>query len=128
MITATSEAGYGTVSSTSAASAEVAGMAALIRSRYPGLTPAQVSQALIQGARFGRPAGSKNGSGYGTADAQGALSAAAKIEAAGQPASSAPTCGLAATSRSARRRATPAGRGACVTPSSALAHCSCCSC
>ncbi len=37
-----------------AASAEVAGMAALIRARYPGLTPRQVSQALTEGARFGR--------------------------------------------------------------------------
>ncbi len=90
VITATSEAGYGTVNSTSAASAEVAGMAALIRSRYPGLTPAQVGHALIQGTRFGRPAGRSNGSGYGTADAQGALSAAAQIETAGQPASPAP--------------------------------------
>ena len=90
MITATSETTYGTVSSTSAASAEVAGMAALVRAQYPGLTPAQVGQALIGGARFGRPGGRTNGSGYGTADAQGALSAAARIEAAGLP-SGAPT-------------------------------------
>jgi hypothetical protein len=91
VITATSETTYGTVSSTSAASAEVAGIAALVRAQYPGLTPAQVSQALMGGARLGRPADRKNGSRYETADARGALSAAARIEAAGRPASAAPT-------------------------------------
>ncbi len=88
VITASYPTGYTTVGSTGAASAEVAGMAALIRARYPHLTPRQVSQALIDGARFGHAAGHKNGSGYGTADAQQALSAA-KIEAASLPASSA---------------------------------------
>jgi Subtilase family len=88
VITVSYPTGYTTVSSTGAASAEVAGMAALIRARYPHLTPRQVSQALIDGARFGHTAGHKNGSGYGTADAQQALSAA-KIEAASLPASSA---------------------------------------
>jgi Subtilase family len=96
IVTATSAAGYTTVSSTSAASAQVAGMAALVRARYPGLTPAQVGQALTQGARFGRPAGLKNGSGFGIADAQGALNAAAQIEAAGQQASRPPQTSSAA--------------------------------
>ncbi len=104
VITAGSATGYRTMSSTSAASAEVAGMAALIRARYPGLTPRQVGQALTEGARFGRPTGLKNGSGYGTADAQEALSAAAKIETASMPASPPPV--TAPRARAPRRRAT----------------------
>ncbi len=87
IITATPGTGYTLLASTSAASAEVAGMAALIRARYPGLTPRQVGQALTEGTRY-RPAGGRqNGSGYGTADAAGALTAAAKIQAATQPTS-----------------------------------------
>ncbi len=105
VITASSATGYGTMSSTSAASAEVAGMAALIRARYPGLTPRQVGQALTEGARFGRPTGLKNGSGYGTADAQEALSAAAKIETASMPASPPPPA-TAPRARAPRRRTT----------------------
>ncbi|HKB30922.1 MAG TPA: S8 family serine peptidase [Streptosporangiaceae bacterium] len=108
VITATSATGYATVSSTSAASAMVAGMAALIRARYPDLTPAQVGQALTAGSRFGRPAGRKNGSGYGTADAQGALTAAAQIETAIRPASPAPP----ATAPVARQAAAPHRRAA----------------
>jgi Subtilase family len=83
VVTASPLTGYAMVSSTSAASAAVAGMAALIRSRYPGLTPRQVTQALVEGTRF-RPVGGKNdGSGSGTADAAGALSAAAAMKPAG---------------------------------------------
>jgi hypothetical protein len=78
--------GYVTVSSTSAASATVAGMAALIRARYPRLTPQSVSKALIDGVRYHPVSGRKTGSGYGTADATGALGAAAKIVAAHAPA------------------------------------------
>jgi hypothetical protein len=70
---AANDGGYQTLSSTSAASAIVAGMAALIRSRYPTLDVAQVRQALISGTKFH---GSTAGSGNGTADAQLALAAA----------------------------------------------------
>jgi len=104
VITAGSATGYAAMNSTSAASAEVAGMAALIRARYPGLTPPQVGQALTEGSRFGRKTGLKNGSGYGTADAQEALNAAAKIETASMPASPPPT--TAPRARAPRRRAT----------------------
>ena len=80
VITASPPAGYAAASSTSAASAAVAGMAALIRSRYPRLSPRQVTQALTEGTRF-HPTGSKSvGSGSGTADAAGALSAAATMK------------------------------------------------
>jgi serine protease len=77
-MTAATPAGYATVSTTAAASAVVTGIAALIRSQYPQLTPAQVSQALTSSTVF-RRAGGLNGSGHGTADAEAALRAAAKI-------------------------------------------------
>ena len=82
IITATPGTGYTTVSSTSAASAVVAGMAALIRARYPGLTPRQVRHALTQGTLYQPVNGRTDGSGFGTADAALALSAAGRIQAA----------------------------------------------
>jgi hypothetical protein len=79
VIAATPPHGYAVMHSTSAASAIVAGIAALIRSQYPGLTPGQVAKALENGTRF-RPNGKTGvGSGYGTADAAGALTAAAAL-------------------------------------------------
>jgi serine protease len=76
---AATPAGYATVSTTAAASAVVTGIAALIRSQYPQLTPAQVSQALTSSTVFRRAGGLTDGSGHGTADAEAALLAAAKI-------------------------------------------------
>ena len=70
--------GYATVSSTSAASAVVTGIATLIKSRYPEFTPKQVTQALTSSTVF-RGAGAQNGSGHGTVDAAKALAAAATI-------------------------------------------------
>ena len=80
---------YTTIRSTSAASAMVAGIAALIRSRYPARTPAQVMAALTGSTAFHRQGGRPTGSGFGTADAAGALALAARIRpsAAGPPAS-----------------------------------------
>ncbi|MGE5290415.1 MAG: S8 family serine peptidase [Micromonosporaceae bacterium] len=83
LIAASPLAGYVTVSSTAGASAEVAGMAALIRSRYPGLSPQQVSMALTKGTRFRHAGGARAGSGSGTADAAQALSIAATLKPAG---------------------------------------------
>jgi hypothetical protein len=83
VVAAANDGGYQTLNSTSAASAIVAGMAALIRSRYPSLSAAQVRQALTSGTRFH---GSTAGSGSGTADAQLALAAAAAQVPAGKPA------------------------------------------
>ncbi len=75
--------GYAVMNSTSAASAIVAGMSALIKSQFPELTPAQVAQALKSGTVF-RPAGKTgDGSGAGTADAARALAAAATIAGSG---------------------------------------------
>jgi Subtilase family len=78
-MTAATPTGYATVSTTAAASAVVTGIAALIRSQYPQLTPAQVSQALTSSTVFRRTGGLTDGSGHGTADAEAALLAAAKI-------------------------------------------------
>jgi len=79
---ATLPTGYAMLHSTSAASAVVAGMVALIKAQFPNLTPAQVTTALTSSTVFRPKGGRLTGSGYGTADAQGALLAAAKINAA----------------------------------------------
>jgi subtilisin family serine protease len=83
--------GYGTISSTSAASGIVAGVAALVRSRYPKLTMTQVTRALM--ASTGRVSAEGGGSlppapagtGYGMVNATRALAAAAVISTASQP-------------------------------------------
>ena len=69
-------------SGTSPASAIVAGVAALIRSRYPRLSPVQVEQAMVSSASH-RPAGGYSPDvGFGEVDAPAALTAAAKLAAA----------------------------------------------
>jgi subtilisin family serine protease len=78
-MTAAIPGGYTTVSTTAAASAVVAGIVALIKSEYPELTPAQVTQALITSTSIRPPGGMSDGSGHGTADAAAALAAAASI-------------------------------------------------
>jgi len=68
-------------SGTSPASAIVAGVAALIRSRYPGLSPVQVEQAMVSSVSH-RPAGGYSPDvGFGEVDAPAALSAAAELAA-----------------------------------------------
>ncbi len=85
VIAAVPSGGYTTVSSTSAASAIVTGIAALIKSQYPELAPAQVSQALTKSTVI-RPAnGTEDGSGFGTADAARALAEAGTIATPGPP-------------------------------------------
>jgi hypothetical protein len=83
-MTAAIPTGYTTVSSTSAASAVVTGIAALIKSQYPELTPAQVTQALTSSTAF-PGTGLSDGSGHGTADAARALAAAKGIAGPGLP-------------------------------------------
>jgi hypothetical protein len=69
-------------SGTSPASGLVAGVAALIRSRYPHLSPAMVEQAMISSASR-RPAGGYTpGVGFGEVDAPAALAMAARLAAA----------------------------------------------
>lgn len=66
---------------TSPSSAFVAGVAALIRSKYPRLTPALVTQALV-GSAERRPSGSYSpGVGFGEVDAVAALGTAARLAA-----------------------------------------------
>jgi Subtilase family len=72
---------YAKLTSTSAASAVVAGIVALIRSQFPTLTPGQVQKALTSSTAFRHQGGRQDGSGYGTADAAAALIAAARINA-----------------------------------------------
>jgi subtilisin family serine protease len=78
---------------TSPASAEVAGVAALIRSRYPRLTPFQVEQAIVSSTAHRPRGGYSPGIGFGEVNAPAALAAAGRLAAApAQP-------GLAASAR-----------------------------
>ena len=73
------EGGYWYVDGTSPACALVAGVAALIESRYRGISPALVTQALTTTAHNG-PSGRYNErTGFGTVDAAAALRAAGKL-------------------------------------------------
>src|SRR6185437_2829516 len=66
---------YWLVSGTSPACALTAGVAALIRSRYPALSPVLVREAMTSTAR-NRPASGYNDQiGFGTVDAAAALTA-----------------------------------------------------
>jgi subtilisin family serine protease len=82
---------YLQASGTSPAAAFVAGVAALIRSAYPRLTPAQVDQALVISARH-RPA-----DGYSPATGFGEVDALAALRVAGQLATVRAVAGLAAS-------------------------------
>jgi serine protease len=75
-VPAESPTGYTTVNSTAAAAAVVAGVAALIRSAFPALTPKQVTAALISSTRFHHAGRQAGGSGHGVVDASAALAAA----------------------------------------------------
>jgi subtilisin family serine protease len=67
---------------TSPAAAVVSGVAALIKSRYPALSPALVEQAMIESTTH-RPAGGYDvDTGFGEIDAAGALAAAGRLAAA----------------------------------------------
>lgn len=69
---------YWTVDGTSPACALVAGVAALIESRYPGLSPARVIEALTTTAK--NPKGGYNvRTGFGTVNAVAALDAAGQL-------------------------------------------------
>jgi hypothetical protein len=79
VIAASSSGGYETMNSTSAASAVVAGIVALIRSRYPSLSAAGVLKALITTTMYHHADGLTDGSGYGAVNAAAALGAAATL-------------------------------------------------
>ena len=70
---------YWLVSGTSPACALTAGVAALVRSRYPGLTAVQVRRAIVSSA-VDRPRGGYSDQiGFGIVNAAGALAAAGRI-------------------------------------------------
>jgi hypothetical protein len=108
--------GYASLASTDMSSALTAGVAALIRSRFPRMTAAEVAQALERGAA--KPRGrALAGTGHGALDAAGALAASAAIAAAhtGAPVPAPPSQRPAtARSHAAAPQATPrrAGVGA----------------
>ncbi|MEW9553446.1 S8 family serine peptidase [Nonomuraea sp. NPDC050783] len=64
---------------TSQAAALVSGIAALIRSRHPGMSPPLVAQALTASARDRPPGGYDTSTGFGVVNAARALSAAARL-------------------------------------------------
>jgi subtilisin family serine protease len=70
---------YWLVSGTSPACALTAGVAALIKSRYPHLSPALVDQAITSTAQNPPPQGYDARVGFGTVDAAAALTAAATL-------------------------------------------------
>ena len=84
VIAADAAGSYEPVNSTTAASAIASGVAALIRSRFPGLSAAQVRHAMTSSTVFRSIPGRKHGAGLGTVNAERALAAAA---AAAAPAS-----------------------------------------
>ncbi|MFI2303707.1 type VII secretion-associated serine protease mycosin [Actinacidiphila glaucinigra] len=65
---------------TSTASAYVSGAAALVRSAYPRLSPAQVKRLLEETARSSPAGGRDDAVGHGLVDPAAALKAAAKVE------------------------------------------------
>jgi hypothetical protein len=96
VIAASGPTGYAQLNSTAAASAVVSGVAALIRAQFPTLSPAQVTKALTQSARFGHAGGQQDGSGAGTVDAARALAAAAHMVEAVPSTGSSPVAGAPA--------------------------------
>jgi serine protease len=76
VLAADAAGGYQPVNSTTAASAIASGIAALIRSRYPGLSVAQVRHAMTSSTMFRSIPGMKHGAGFGTVNAERALAAA----------------------------------------------------
>ncbi len=88
---------YWLVSGTSPACALTAGVAALIRSAYPGLTPEMVRQAITSTASNRPRGGYDDEVGFGTVDAAAALSAAARLSARGLAGPGSPRTGLRRT-------------------------------
>ncbi|MFD0683105.1 S8 family serine peptidase [Actinomadura fibrosa] len=85
------DGGYWIGDGTSPATAFVSGVAALIRSRHPGLAPALVTQAIVASARDRPARGYDLGVGFGRVDAYAALTASdalagARMDGAGFPA------------------------------------------
>jgi len=108
LTTASPPSGYRNMSTTDAASAIVAGVAALIRSRYPALTGSQVRRALLAGSVARPPSATAPGDGAGTVDALKAVQAAALI-AAPRTSASAPSTSPATAQAPPGKTGPPAG-------------------
>ncbi|GIH29311.1 type VII secretion-associated serine protease [Acrocarpospora phusangensis] len=78
IVSADGPGSYVVADGTSSAAAFVAGIAALVRSRYPALTAMEVRQAIQDGARP-HPPGAADAYGHGVANALGALRAAERL-------------------------------------------------
>ncbi|MET8991918.1 S8 family serine peptidase [Nonomuraea wenchangensis] len=81
IVTADGAGSYAVGDGTSSAAAMVAGIAALIRSAHPGLSPQEVRTAIEQGTRRRPPGGHSRTYGHGVADALLALHAADELRA-----------------------------------------------
>ena len=115
LTTASPPAGYRNMSTTGAASAVVAGIAALIRSQDPTLTSSQIREALVNGSVPRPPSATTAGYGAGTVDALKAVQAAALIATA-RPAASAPATARPAASAPATAQAPPGTARPAATP------------
>ena len=128
---------YSQFSSTSTASGIVASLAALILSKFPHLTPAQVTRALVgstvsssgsgaggsPGALPPLPPRSDAGAGYGTVNAARAMDLAADITSASQvPPSTAPPTASAPPGKPPRRPAAAPSASASALASSVLRY------
>jgi hypothetical protein len=100
--------GYARISSSSTSSGIVAGVAALILSRFPHLSAAQVGQALTGGTTAAKTSAPGSGSGHGIIDAAQAVGLASSISTAAQPTPSPVT----ASPRSSERLSTTAAHQA----------------
>ncbi|HET9897503.1 MAG TPA: S8 family serine peptidase [Streptosporangiaceae bacterium] len=78
-VIAAGRAGFHPLNSTCAASALVAGIAALIRAEFPDLAVAQVRNSMTGSTVYHPRDGMRNGSGYGTVDAIRAIRSAATM-------------------------------------------------
>jgi subtilisin family serine protease len=116
---------YWLVSGTSPACALTAGVAALIKSRYPRLAPALVIRA-ITGSATSRPAGGYDDKvGFGTVDAAAALAAAGRLAALPAAAEGAPAALYFGGGRAAVPPAPVAARGPAGLVLAALAALAC---
>jgi hypothetical protein len=126
LTTASPPSGYRNMSTTDAAGAVVAGIAALIRSRYPTLNNSQVRRALVTGSVPRPPSATGAGYGAGTVDALKAVQAAALIaapRAAPSASASSPAAAPPRTIPPAPPRTGILGRAKTVLRDAAMAAC-----
>ena len=105
------------------AAALTAGVAALIRARYPALSPALVEQALVASARHRPPNGYDTATGFGEVDAAAALAAAAKLADTTPAPVQSPGQRFSAGATALRAAALPANRPSASTWEAVLGVC-----